>query len=100
MVNSLDIHQFLEYSKKYNIVDVRSESEFNKGHIPGAYNIPLFADSERHKIGIIYKNAGREKSILAGLDIIGPKMRKIVEAVDKISSDKTILVHCWRGGMR
>jgi tRNA 2-selenouridine synthase len=100
MVKNLAIEQFLEFRKEYNIADVRSESEFNRGHIPGAYNIPLFSDQERHKIGIIYKNAGREKAILAGLDIVGPKMRKIVEAVDKIASDKTVLLHCWRGGMR
>src|SRR6188472_2692672 len=100
MVTNIDINQFLLKAKQLSIVDVRSEAEFEKGHIPGAFNIPLFADSERHKIGIIYKNAGREKAIMAGLDIVGPKMRKIVESFDKLAVDKTILLHCWRGGMR
>ena len=29
------------------VVDVRSPSEFAKGHWPGAINIPLFNDEER-----------------------------------------------------
>ena len=40
------------------IVDVRSPNEYNKGHITGAINIPIFLDDERSKIGTIYKQKG------------------------------------------
>ncbi|RYY68627.1 MAG: tRNA 2-selenouridine(34) synthase MnmH, partial [Chitinophagaceae bacterium] len=49
------------------------------------------------------------RAIKEGLDFFGPKMRAMVEAVEqatgKITGDnkeysRSILVHCWRGGMR
>ena len=42
--------------KKYDtIIDVRSPSEFNEDHIPGAINLPVLDDHERKRIGTIYK---------------------------------------------
>jgi tRNA 2-selenouridine synthase len=43
----IDISHFLELAEKTPVVDVRSPSEFHAGHIPGAFNIPLFDDKER-----------------------------------------------------
>jgi hypothetical protein len=34
------------------ILDVRSPGEFARGHLPGAANVPLFTDDERHKVGL------------------------------------------------
>ena len=56
------------------VIDVRSPSEFNSGHIPGAFNIPLFNDKEREAVGIKYKKEGRIKAILKGLELTGPGM--------------------------
>ena len=36
------------------LVDVRSPSEFSKGHYPGAINLPLFSDEERIEVGKTY----------------------------------------------
>ncbi len=82
------------------IIDVRSPKEFAQGHIPGAYNLPLFSDDERALVGTCYKQKGREPAIKIGLEIVGPKMASFVEDASKIAPAKKILLHCWRGGMR
>ena len=99
-VEKLDISLFLDLAETIPVVDVRSPSEFAAGHIPGAFNIPLFDDKERETIGKMYKEEGRRKAIITGTEIAGPKMfQKLQEALN-IAQDGKLLTHCWRGGMR
>ena len=42
-------------SLKGLLIDVRSPSEYYKGHMPNSINIPLFDNEERSIIGTIYK---------------------------------------------
>ncbi len=97
---TIDIEQFLDLGNQFPIFDVRSPAEFEKAHIPGAHSLPLFSNEERALVGTIYKQSGRKAAMLKGLDLIGPKMRSMVETVQKISHKDTLLLHCWRGGMR
>lgn len=65
----------------------------------------MFSDEERAIVGTAYKQESREKAIKHGLDFFAPKMKKMIEEVDGLKlkvegSAKTILVYCWRGGMR
>ncbi len=96
----LDAGEFLELSKHNPIIDVRSPGEFLRGHIPGAFNIPLFTNEERAQIGTTYKQIGREPAVLLGLDIVGPKMSNLLKQCQKLNNSETFLIHCWRGGMR
>ncbi len=96
----INAHQFLEYSAIQPIIDVRSPSEFRQGHIPGSFNLPLFDDEERKQVGILFKNSGRDSSVVLGLEIVGPKMAGFVKDLRKMVQGKDILIHCWRGGMR
>jgi len=99
-VNRVDVQKFLELADKYTVIDTRSPSEYLHGHIPGARNIPLFLDKEREAVGIKYKKSGRTKAILRGLELAGPGLHlKLAEAL-KTAVDGTLLIHCWRGGMR
>lgn len=87
------------------MLDVRSPGEYRHAHIPGAVNLPLFSDEERSQVGTAYKQRSREQAIKIGLDYFGPKMRTMVETVEKLLRhgfihNKEVLVHCWRGGMR
>lgn len=91
---------FLKMTQDYPILDVRSPAEFAAGHIPGAYNLPLFDDDERKVVGTLYKNSGREASILTGLDFVGPKMSGFLKQAWKIAPQRKLRIHCWRGGMR
>lgn len=100
MAEKLKIADFIELSSKLPVLDVRTPSEFEQGHIPGAHNLPLFSDDERAEIGTLYTQKSRDASIKRGLEIVGPKMRDFVDEAEKIISDHKVLVHCWRGGMR
>ncbi|MBI4929120.1 MAG: tRNA 2-selenouridine(34) synthase MnmH [Bacteroidetes bacterium] len=110
----LNIEEFIKLANEFTVIDVRSPAEFEQGHIPGAHNIPLFDNDERAKVGTAYKQTGRQKAIEIGLELVGPKLsgfiQKTKEILRGVSSRKggtqndnqpeTILVHCWRGGMR
>ncbi len=100
MTATLPIHQFLDKAGHVPVIDVRSPGEFAHGHIPGAFNIPLFDDAERAKVGTRYKRAGRDAAVLTGLELIGPKLASFVKQSRRLSPDGEVLVHCWRGGMR
>lgn len=96
----IQIDEFLRLKEELPVVDVRSPGEFERAHIPGAFNIPLFSDEERAIVGTLYKKSGREAAIMKGLEFAGRKMKKYISQAKKIVKDNKILVHCWRGGMR
>lgn len=99
-IQKINIARFLEFSDNLPIADVRSPSEFRMGHIPGAFNIPLFDDNQRAAVGIKYKNEGRLPAVIEGLKNAGPEFSFKMEQGLKISREGKLLVHCWRGGMR
>lgn len=109
-VEKIEISAFLQKAATCPLLDVRSPGEFAHAHIPGAFSMPLFTDEERKVVGTTYKQQSREDAIKVGLDFYGPKMRTVVETVEGLlrnkatsvngEPSKTVLVHCWRGGMR
>ena len=100
MIRQLSIQDFLEQSTGHLILDVRSEGEFDYGHILNATNLPLFNNEERKIIGTAYKQQGKNEAILLGLDYVGKKMSEFVRFVQPKVNDNKVFVHCWRGGMR
>jgi tRNA 2-selenouridine synthase len=99
-LEKIPAEKFLQLAEGIPVCDVRSPSEYNCGHIPGAINIPLFDDSERAAVGITYKKEGRIAAILEGLKLSGPVMSDKLSKALSASKDGKLLVHCWRGGMR
>lgn len=97
---SLTAEEFIQKRGEIPIVDVRTPAEYNKGHIPGSVNIPLFEDDERARVGTIYKREGKDAAVLEGLKITGPRMADYVTRSRDIAPTGEILVYCWRGGMR
>ena len=81
-------------------MDVRSPSEFEKGHWPGAINLPLFTDDERAAVGTSYKQEGRLPAIHLGLQITGPKLARLAEQLEQLRQRGEPRIYCWRGGMR
>eukprot|EP00041_Stephanoeca_diplocostata_P023792 m.591851 g.591851 ORF g.591851 m.591851 type:complete len:750 (-) comp22386_c0_seq7:1804-4053(-) len=90
------------FQGKMVAIDVRSPGEYEKGHIPGAINVPLFSNDERAVVGTDFNQRGRYTAIKTGLGIIGPKLQVIVHAVEQagVEAGGHVLVYCWRGGMR
>jgi tRNA 2-selenouridine synthase len=97
---NLEPAAFLKASGITPVIDVRSPAEYDKGHMPGALNIPLFNNEERAAVGTIYKKSGRQAAIFKGLDIVGPNMSRLLKKALSVARDGHLLVHCWRGGMR
>lgn len=90
-----------DLTQNFVIIDVRSESEFLQGHIPGAYNVPVLNDEHRKIVGTIYKQSGKEKAVLKGLELLGPDISSRLKlAIQFCKEEQNIIVHCWRGGMR
>jgi len=96
----IDIDKFLELRDRYPAFDVRTPDEFEKGHIKGVHNLPLFTNEERAEVGTIYKQVGKQEAIYRGLELVGSKMTKYIDQVKEITDSDTLLFHCWRGGMR
>jgi len=82
------------------ILDVRSPAEYEHAHIPGAVSFPLFSNAERAKVGTCYKQRGRDAAVELGLQIVGPKLAGFVQQAKQLTGDRTLRIHCWRGGMR
>ena len=98
---TITAEEFWRRSADLAVLDVRSPGEFEQGHIPGAINLPLFDNQERADVGTIYKNSGRDAAVLRGLKFAGQKMAElVVQAREVTQGSKSVLVHCWRGGMR
>ena len=100
MAEKISVKEFFRLSKEIPVIDVRSPKEFDLGHIPNAHNIPIFSNEERAIVGTKYKQEGREPAILVGLEIVGSKLRSFANTARKLAKKNTLLVHCWRGGMR
>lgn len=100
MVQEIDWNDFLMLRSSLPVVDVRSEQEFADGHIPKANNIPLLNNLERVAVGTDYKQKGQREAIRTGFRLVGPRINEIVEAAEKVSNKKELIIHCWRGGMR
>lgn len=116
-IQRVSITEFLELAQKHPVLDVRSPGEYAHAHIPGAHSLPLFTDEERKVVGTAYKQQSKQVAVKIGLKYFGVKMVEMVETVEKLikelqpkirkdnnpSNDfqsSTVLVHCWRGGMR
>ena len=98
MVQEISIEDALE--NNLPIIDVRSPKEFEQGHIPRAFNIPLFSNEERAKVGTVYKQNSKEAAIALGYKYVTPKLESFIFESKKVAPAGTVVVHCWRGGMR
>lgn len=82
------------------IIDVRSPSEFEEDHIPGAINLPVLSDDERIEVGTIYKDKPFEARRLGASLISANAARHLQTHFADIDKTYSPLVYCWRGGMR
>ena len=100
MFEVVDISYYLEHMPNVPVIDVRSPGEFEKGHIPGATNIPLFTNEERAAVGTVYKRKSKEEAIELGYTFVTPKLDYFINKARELTSNSGIVIHCWRGGMR
>lgn len=87
------------------LLDVRSPAEFEHAHIPGAFNLPLFDDAQRARVGTVYARKGRADAVATALALVGGELEGKLARARTLAEEMTpgsrdILLHCWRGGMR
>lgn len=96
----LSINDFFSLRNQLPVVDVRSEGEYQIGHIQHALNIPLLNNAERIEVGTDYKQKGQLHAIKTGFRLVGPRLLDIINEAERAAVNNEMIVHCWRGGMR
>lgn len=93
--------EIIENKMDVIFIDVRSEGEYEKEHIPGAINIPLLDNEQRKIVGTIYKTIGKRKAKEKGLEFVAPKLMDLYHNFSEVSQvNKQIVIYCARGGTR
>ena len=84
------------------LLDVRAPVEFAQGAFPGAVNLPLMNDEERHEVGIRYKEAGQQSAIELGHSLVSGRLkdRRIQSWVEFANAHPDGVLYCFRGGLR
>ena len=83
------------------VIDVRSPSEFALDHVPRAVNCPVLDDTERARVGTLYKQVSPFDAKKAGAALVSKNIaRHIEERFRGRGRDWRPLVYCWRGGQR
>ncbi len=84
------------------LIDVRAPVEFAAGAFPGAVNLPLLDDEDRHLVGLCYKRNGKEAAFeLAHNRVSGTvKEARIAAWLAFRKKHPDALLYCFRGGMR
>ncbi len=95
-----EVRKTLKSAASPPLIDLRSPKEFSLGHIPGAINLPLLDDNERHQVGKLYKEAGTHAAISLGLEIFAAKCSSFLNQIEAHSKNTAVVLYCWRGGMR
>jgi tRNA 2-selenouridine synthase len=83
-------------------IDLRSPGEFAAGAVPGAVNLPLLTDDERHQVGLTFKQEGQEAAIAMGERLVSgsTKETRIQDWANFIHAHPDASLYCWRGGLR
>ena len=84
------------------LIDLRSPSEFRRGAFPGAVSLPLLTDAERERIGIRYKQGGRDAAIALGNQVVSGELRaaRLAAWERTVDAHPDAMLYCWRGGLR
>ncbi|MHB0776056.1 tRNA 2-selenouridine(34) synthase MnmH [Halomonas sp. WWR20] len=84
------------------LIDVRAPVEFRQGALPGAVNLPLMDDEERHQVGLTYKQAGQAAAIELGNRLVsgGIRRERLQAWRETIEAHPEAVMYCFRGGLR
>lgn len=90
------------FAKDVALMDVRAPIEFSAGSFPGARNLPLLDDQQRHLIGKEYSANGQPAAIELGLRLATPEIRtqRITTWQQFVSENPNGYLFCFRGGLR
>lgn len=84
------------------LMDVRAPVEFAQGAFPCAVNHPLMNDSERHDVGLRYKQQGQDAAIKLGNKLVSGEIKeqRIAQWQAFAREHPDGYLYCFRGGLR
>lgn len=84
-----------------DIIDARSEGEYDEDHLPGAVNWPSLNNEERRIVGTQYKQISQFEARKLGAALVAKNIAAHIQrdVLDK-PREWQPLVYCWRGGKR
>ena len=83
-------------------IDLRSPGEFASGAVPGAHNLPLLTDLERHRVGLTFKQQGQSAAIALAESLVNGEIReaRLQSWLTFATAHPDCWLYCWRGGLR
>jgi tRNA 2-selenouridine synthase len=95
-----DVPNFLKAGGR--VLDVRASVEFQKGHFPGAVNLPILETDERAQVGTVFKAQGPQAAVVLGHQLVSGDIRsERVEGWKQfVREKKRVALTCFRGGQR
>lgn len=96
--DAVNVAQLPEFDE---IVDVRTPSEFELDHIPGAINCPVLSDVERAAVGTMHAQESSFAAKKTGAALVARNIASHIENAFATKPKKwRPLIYCWRGGQR
>jgi len=83
-----------------DIIDVRTPREFTEDHLPGAINLPVLTDEERHRVGALHAENPYQARRLGATLITGNIHRHLATTLADHPNSFAPLIYCWRGNLR
>ena len=83
-----------------DIIDVRSPTEYTEDHIPGAINLPVLTDEERHEVGALNAENPYQARRLGATLITKNIHRHLATTLANHPGSFAPLIYCWRGNLR
>ncbi len=90
------------FTQEVALLDVRAPLEFAQGAFPGATNLPLMNDQERHQVGLRYKQVNQEAAIELGHELVSGdiKAARVAHWKAFAQTHPEGYLYCFRGGLR
>ncbi|MDF3839467.1 tRNA 2-selenouridine(34) synthase MnmH [Cupriavidus basilensis] len=84
------------------LLDARAPAEFARGAFPGAVNLPLMDDDERHQVGLCYQEQGQPAAIALGHRLVSGELRaaRVAAWASFARAHPDGYLYCFRGGLR
>lgn len=99
-VRTIDLTELL--AAGIPLIDVRAPAEFAQGAVPGAVNLPILTDAERHQVGLAYKQSGPAEAVATGETLVSGTARaaRLNAWMGFAERHPDTWLYCWRGGLR
>ena len=83
------------------LIDVRSPSEYQEDHLPGAISAPVLYDTERETVGTMHKTHGAFAARRHGAALVAHNIAHHLQTqFAQQTQNWKPLIYCWRGGQR